>query len=54
MNKMTLMVIKYNGSFLNVSVKDDRLRCVKELVCAEEVFLQCLKCLFELYGEPLK
>lgn len=38
----------------DVTVKDDRLRCVKELVYAEEVYNECLKSLFELYGEPLR
>ena len=36
------------------AVKDDRLRCVKELVYAEEVYNECLKSLFDLYAEPLR
>lgn len=40
--------------FLFMTVKDDRLRCVKELVYAEEVYNDCLKSLFELYAEPLR
>lgn len=36
------------------TIKDDRLRCVKELVYAEEVYNDCLKSLFELYAEPLR
>ena len=39
---------------LFMTVKDDRLRCVKELVYAEEVYNDCLKSLFELYAEPLR
>ena len=39
---------------LDVAVKDDRLRCVKELVYAEEVYNECLKSLFDLYAEPLR
>lgn len=37
-----------------VAVKDPRLRCVKELVYAEEIYNECLKSLFELYAEPLR
>lgn len=37
-----------------ITVKDDRLRCVKELVYAEEVYNDCLKSLVELYAEPLR
>lgn len=36
------------------TIKDDRLRCVKELVYAEEVYNECLKSLFDLYAEPLR
>ncbi|KAJ7385648.1 hypothetical protein OS493_013674 [Desmophyllum pertusum] len=36
------------------TIKDARLRCVKELVYAEEVYNDCLKSLFELYAEPLR
>lgn len=36
------------------SIKDSRLRCVKELAYAEEVYNECLKSLFELYAEPLR
>ena len=39
---------------LNIAVKDARLRCVKELVYAEEVYNECLKSLFDLYAEPLR
>ena len=39
---------------LDAAVKDDRLRCVKELVYAEEVYNECLKSLFDLYAEPLR
>lgn len=40
--------------FFFITVKDDRLRCVKELVYAEEVYNDCLKSLVELYAEPLR
>ena len=43
-----------NHIILFMTVKDDRLRCVKELVYAEEVYNDCLKSLFELYAEPLR
>ena len=43
-----------NVTLYNITVKDDRLRCVKELVYAEEVYNECLKSLFELYAEPLR
>ncbi|XP_032235343.1 uncharacterized protein LOC5510315 isoform X1 [Nematostella vectensis] len=36
------------------SIKDPRLRCVKELLFKEEAFASDLKCLFEVYAEPLK
>lgn len=36
------------------AVEDPRLRCVKELVYAEEVYNECLKNLLEFYAEPLR
>ncbi|XP_031555528.1 rho guanine nucleotide exchange factor 38-like [Actinia tenebrosa] len=36
------------------AIKDPRLRCVKELLYEEEQFFNDLKCVFEVYAEPLK
>ncbi|KAK3731916.1 hypothetical protein QZH41_016963 [Actinostola sp. cb2023] len=36
------------------AIKDARLRCVKELQHEEESFFNDLKCLVEVYGEPLR
>ena len=49
-----IIYVKYFVDCIAIPVKDDRLRCVKELVYAEEVYNDCLKSLFELYAEPLK
>lgn len=36
------------------TIEDPRLRCVKELVYAEEIYNECLKNLLEFYAEPLR